>query len=61
MYIKTDRRAPEVLAQIWYKVGSTYEPEKLTGISHMLEHMLFKGTNKYSKEELKSIVENNGG
>ncbi|ALK94403.1 M16 family metallopeptidase [Francisella tularensis] len=61
IYIKKDIRAPVVLAQIWYKVGSTYEPEKLTGISHMLEHMMFKGTNKYSKDELNSIVENNGG
>ncbi|GAB4222109.1 MAG: pitrilysin family protein [Francisella sp.] len=61
IFIKKDKRAPVVLAQIWYKVGSTYEPDKLTGISHMLEHMMFKGTNKYSKEELNSIVENNGG
>ncbi|WP_432773606.1 M16 family metallopeptidase [Francisella salimarina] len=61
IYIKKDLRAPVTLAQIWYKVGSTYEPTKLTGISHMLEHMMFKGTNKYSKDELNSIVENNGG
>ena len=61
IYIKKDIRAPVVLAQIWYKVGSTYEPEKLTGISHMLEHMMFKGTDKYSKDDLNSIVENNGG
>ncbi|ASG67855.1 peptidase M16 [Francisella halioticida] len=61
IYIKKDSRAPVVLSQIWYKVGSTYEPQKLTGISHMLEHMMFKGTNKYSKDDLNSIVENNGG
>ncbi|WP_150468075.1 M16 family metallopeptidase [Francisella sp. SYW-9] len=61
IYIKKDSRAPVVLSQIWYKVGSTYEPQKLTGISHMLEHMMFKGTDKYSKDDLNSIVENNGG
>ena len=61
LYIKKDSRAPVVLSQIWYKVGSTYEPTKLTGISHMLEHMMFKGTDKYSKDDLNSIVENNGG
>ncbi|MED7787953.1 pitrilysin family protein [Francisella sp. 19X1-34] len=61
VYIKKDSRAPVVLSQIWYKVGSTYEPKKLTGISHMLEHMMFKGTDKYSKDDLNSIVENNGG
>lgn len=61
IYIKKDSRAPVILSQIWYKVGSTYEPAKLTGISHMLEHMMFKGTDKYSKDDLNSIVENNGG
>ena len=57
IYIKKDSRAPVVLSQIWYKVGSTYEPQKLTGISHMLEHMMFKGTDKYSKDDLNGIVE----
>ncbi|APC96636.1 M16 family metallopeptidase [Francisella frigiditurris] len=61
IYIKQDNRAPVVLSQIWYKVGSTYEPKGLTGISHMLEHMMFKGTDKYSKEDMNSLVENNGG
>jgi zinc protease len=61
IYIKPDSRAPVVLSQIWYKVGSTYEPKGLTGISHMLEHMMFKGTDKYTKEQMNSLVENNGG
>ncbi|KEI34569.1 peptidase, M16 family [Francisella sp. W12-1067] len=61
IYIKPNKRAPVVLSQIWYKVGSTYEPQKLTGISHMLEHMMFKGTDKYSKKDMNSLVENNGG
>ena len=61
VYIKKDTRAPIVLSQIWYKVGSSYEHDNLTGISHMLEHMMFKGTDKYSKDDLNSIVENNGG
>ncbi len=61
IYIKPDSRAPVVLSQIWYKVGSTYEPKGITGISHMLEHMMFKGTDKYTKEQMNSLVENNGG
>jgi zinc protease len=61
IYIKPDSRAPVVLSQIWYKVGSTYEPKSITGISHMLEHMMFKGTDKYKKEQMNSLVENNGG
>ncbi|NCB36702.1 MAG: insulinase family protein, partial [Clostridia bacterium] len=42
--VKEDRRAPIVTSQVWYKVGSSYEPSGLTGISHLLEHMMFKGT-----------------
>ena len=61
LYIKQDKRAPVVLSQIWYKVGSIYEPANITGISHMLEHMMFKGTDKYTKEDMNSLVENNGG
>ena len=61
LHIKKDSRAEVVLSQIWYKVGSTYEPKNLTGISHMLEHMMFKGTDKYSKNDMNSLVENNGG
>ena len=61
IHIKSDSRAPVVLSQIWYKVGSTYEVKGITGISHMLEHMMFKGTDKYTKEQMNSLVENNGG
>ncbi|AJC49251.1 insulinase family protein [Allofrancisella guangzhouensis] len=61
IYVQPNQRAPVVLSQIWYKVGSTYEPQNLTGISHMLEHMMFKGTDKYSKKDMNSLVENNGG
>jgi zinc protease len=42
--VKEQHRSPVVVAQIWYKVGSSYEPAGVTGISHMLEHMMFKGT-----------------
>jgi len=42
--VREDRRAPVAVSQIWYKVGSSYEPSGLTGISHLLEHLMFKGT-----------------
>ncbi len=42
--VKPDHRMPLVVAQIWYKVGSSYEETGTTGLSHVLEHMLFKGT-----------------
>jgi len=41
--IREDHRSPMVMTQIWYKVGSTDESGNTTGISHVLEHMMFKG------------------
>ncbi|WP_407920116.1 M16 family metallopeptidase [Halopseudomonas salegens] len=42
--VREDRRAPVVVSQLWYRVGSSDEPPGLTGISHVLEHMMFKGS-----------------
>lgn len=42
--VKEDRRAPVAVSQLWYKVGSIDEQEGKTGLSHALEHMMFKGT-----------------
>jgi len=44
LIVQEDHRSPVVVSQIWYKVGSSYEPGGITGISHALEHMMFKGT-----------------
>ncbi|MBD2313033.1 insulinase family protein [Desertifilum sp. FACHB-1129] len=41
---KEVHKAPVVTVQVWYRVGSRYEPPGFNGISHQLEHMLFKGT-----------------
>lgn len=59
--VKPDHRAPVVVSQVWYKVGSSYEPEGLTGISHLLEHMMFKGTERLGPNEFSRIIANNGG
>ena len=59
--IKQDNRAPVVVAQIWYRIGSSYEPDGITGVSHVLEHMMFKGTSKYPKGEFNRIIAENGG
>jgi len=59
--VKEDHRSPVVVSQIWYKVGSSYEPGGITGISHMLEHMMFKGTDKHSVGEFSRIISENGG
>jgi zinc protease len=59
--VKEDNRSPVVVSQIWYKVGSSYEPNGITGVSHMLEHMMFKGTEKYPLGEFSRIIAENGG
>lgn len=59
--VKEDHRSPVVVSQVWYKVGSSYESGGITGISHMLEHMMFKGTEKYPDGEFSSIIAANGG
>ena len=61
LLVKEDHRAPVVVSQIWYKVGSSYEHEGITGISHALEHMMFKGTKKYPAGEFSRIISANGG
>ncbi len=59
--VKQDRRAPIAVSQVWYKVGSSYEPAGLTGISHVLEHMMFKGTESHPAGEFSRIIAANGG
>ncbi|MCS6884410.1 MAG: pitrilysin family protein [Acidobacteriota bacterium] len=52
---------PIVSQMIWYRVGSRNEELGQTGKSHFLEHMLFKGTNKYAKGEIDLVTTKNGG
>lgn len=50
-----------VSVQTWIKTGSVNETEKENGISHFLEHMVFKGTAKYAPGDIDEIVESSGG
>ncbi|MGQ8973446.1 M16 family metallopeptidase [Acinetobacter schindleri] len=59
--IREDHRAPMVMTQIWYKVGSTDESGNTLGISHVLEHMMFKGTSKVPNDEFTRISRIYGG
>ena len=59
--VREDHRAPVVVSQIWYKVGSSYEHTGITGISHALEHMMFKGTSAHPAGEFSRIISENGG
>lgn len=61
IWVKEDHRAPVVLSEVWYKVGSSYEPNGTTGVSHALEHMMFKGTQAYPNGVLLKMVAENGG
>jgi zinc protease len=61
LLVKEDHRAPVVVSQVWYKVGSSYEHNGITGISHVLEHMMFKGTKKHGPGEFSRIISENGG
>ena len=54
-------KAPVVTIQVWYKVGSRNEVMGRAGLSHMLEHMMFKGTERYPKGTFSRTIRKNGG
>jgi zinc protease len=56
-----NHKAPLVTFQVWYRVGSRHEAWGKTGLSHMLEHMMFKGTQKVGPEEFSRIIQEHGG
>jgi zinc protease len=56
-----DHKSPAVTFQVWYRVGSRNEKDGKSGLSHFLEHMLFKGTQKLKPEEYSRIIAKNGG
>lgn len=59
--IKQDKRAPIVMTQIWYNVGSIDEPLGKGGISHFLEHMMFKDAKGISHEDSQRLISHFGG
>lgn len=59
--VKEDRRAPSVVHMVWYGIGSIDEPEGVSGIAHMLEHMMFKGTENLAPGEFNRRVAAVGG
>ena len=56
-----NRRAPVVTHMVWYKTGSIDDPAGKSGIAHVLEHMMFKGTPAVPDGEFSKIVARNGG
>jgi zinc protease len=59
--VKPDHRAPVVVCMVWYKVGSMDETSGQTGVAHVLEHMLFKGTKAVPAGEFSRIIAEAGG
>ena len=59
--LNEDHSAPLVSFQIHYAVGSRNERPGITGISHLFEHMMFKGTEKRGPEQIAREVQANGG
>lgn len=56
-----EHKAPVATFQVWYRAGSRDEPAGKSGLSHLLEHMMFKGTAKYGPSVLSKTVQKNGG
>lgn len=59
--VKEDHRAPVAVSMIWYRVGSADEPGGITGVSHALEHIMFKGTSKHPLGVFSKTIAANGG
>jgi zinc protease len=53
--------APVITFMIWYRVGSRNERAGLTGVSHWVEHMMFKGTPQFPGEQLDRMISREGG
>ncbi|WP_424990703.1 M16 family metallopeptidase [Fluviibacterium sp. S390] len=56
-----DHRSPAVVHMIWYKVGAADETRGISGVAHLLEHLMFKGTETREPGEFSGIVQANGG
>ena len=59
--VKVNHRAPVVAVQIWVKAGSSYETDREAGITHLIEHMIFKGTYKRGPGAIAREIESVGG
>jgi zinc protease len=59
--VREDHRAPVVVSQVWYRVGSIDELNGTTGVAHVLEHMMFKGTKEVGAGQFSRIIAANGG
>ena len=61
LMVQEDHRSPVVVSQVWYKAGSLDEVNGKTGVAHVLEHMMFKGTKKVKAGQFSRIIAAAGG
>ncbi|HOY70521.1 MAG TPA: pitrilysin family protein [Methylotenera sp.] len=61
LIVQEDHRSPVVVSQVWYKAGSLDEVNGKTGVAHVLEHMMFKGTKKIPAGQFSRMVAAAGG
>lgn len=59
--VQEDHRAPIVVSQVWYRAGSMDEFNGTTGVAHMLEHMMFKGTKDVPEGQFSKLIAAAGG
>ena len=59
--VQEDHRSPVVVSQVWYKAGALDEVNGKTGVAHVLEHMMFKGTKKVPAGQFSRKIAAAGG
>lgn len=59
--VKEDRRAPTAVHMVWYRAGAMDEKDGTSGVAHVLEHMMFKGTQTLKPGEFNQRVAEAGG
>ena len=59
--VQEDRRAPVVVSQVWYRAGALDEVNGKTGVAHVLEHMMFKGTKNVKPGQFSRMIAAAGG
>jgi zinc protease len=59
--VQEDHRAPVVVSQVWYRAGSLDEVNGKTGVAHVLEHMMFKGTKEVKAGQFSRLIAAAGG
>ncbi|KAB7627363.1 M16 family metallopeptidase [Alkalilimnicola sp. S0819] len=61
LLVREDHRAPVAVSMVWYRVGSSYEHRGISGVSHVLEHMMFQGTENLEPGEFSRLIAAEGG